>query len=182
MVLHTTCHFPTLRRALRALRAGTRIFVPILQMLLFLTVKLRHTRSATVLLETGTTGVTTETFPNCAHVCVHVCARVCVTAASDERPAPDLGRHRPAYLGALARAVAALPGAPRAHVLRSRRLPGPLLRGAVVIKVPAARVLEGLPVAQRVEGGAGGDGGQGALRDLQLLEVGVDGRLGAALA
>lgn len=81
------------------------------------------------------------------------------------------------YLGALSRALAVVPGTPRAHVLCSRRFPGPLLRGAVVIKVPAVLILVGLPVTQDVKGGAGGGGGQGALGDLQLLEVGVDGGL-----
>lgn len=81
------------------------------------------------------------------------------------------------YLGALGRALAVVPGTPRAHVLGSRRFPGPLLRGAVVIEVPAVLILVGLPVSQDVEGGAGGGGGQGALGDLQLLEVGVDGGL-----
>lgn len=86
------------------------------------------------------------------------------------------------YLGALSRAVAIVPGAPRAHVLSSRWFPGPLLGGGVVIKVPAVWILVGLPVAQDVKGGAGGGGGQGALGDLQLLEVSVDGGVRAALA
>lgn len=72
--------------------------------------------------------------------------------------------------------------AARAAVLGSRRLPGPLLGGAVVVEVSAAGVLVGLPVTQNVEGGAGGDGRWCCLGDLQFLEVGVDGRLGAALA
>lgn len=86
------------------------------------------------------------------------------------------------YLRALSRALTVVPGTPRAHVFCSRGFPGPLLRGAVVIKVPSILILVGLPVAQDVKGGAGGGGRQGALRDLQLLEVGVDGRLRAALA
>lgn len=47
--------------------------------------------------------------------------------------------------------------------------------------MPAAQVFVGLPVAQDVERGAGGDGRQAGLRDLQLLEVGVDRRVGPAL-
>ena len=86
------------------------------------------------------------------------------------------------YLGALPRAVAVSSGAPDAGVPGSGRLPGPLLGGAVVVEVPAVLVLEGLPVSQHVERRAGGVRGQVALRDLQLLEVGVDGRLGAAVA
>lgn len=72
--------------------------------------------------------------------------------------------------------------AAHAGVLGSRRLPGPLLGGAVVVEVSAAGVLVGLPVTQNVEGGARGDGRRCRLGDLQFLEVGVDGRLGAALA
>lgn len=54
--------------------------------------------------------------------------------------------------------------------------------GAVVVEVSAIGVLVGLPVAQDVERGAGGGGRRRRLGDLQLLEVGVDGRLGAAVA
>lgn len=61
---------------------------------------------------------------------------------------------RGAYLRAAPCAVALSPGAPRAGVPCSRRFPGPLLGGAVVVEVPAALVLVGLPVAQDVEGGA----------------------------
>lgn len=86
------------------------------------------------------------------------------------------------YLRALSRAVSVVPGTAGAHVLCSWGFPGPLLRGAVVIKVPAIWILVGLPVAQDVQGGAGGGRRKGALRDLQLLEVGVDGRLRTALA
>lgn len=39
----------------------------------------------------------------------------------------------------------------------------------------------GLPVAQDVKRGAGGDRRQAGLRDLQLLEVGVDRRVGPAM-
>lgn len=86
------------------------------------------------------------------------------------------------YLRALSCAVALSSEAPRAGVLCSRWFPGPLLGGAVVVEVPAVLVLVGLPVTQDVEGGAGGERGHGGLGDLQFLEVGVDGRLGAALA
>lgn len=48
--------------------------------------------------------------------------------------------------------------------------------------MPAVLVLVGLPVAQHVEGGAGGKRGLVGLGDLQFLEVGVDRGLGAALA
>lgn len=70
-------------------------------------------------------------------------------------------------------AAAGVPGA--------RRLPGPLSGGPVVVEMPAAQVFVGLPVAKDVEGGAGGDGRQAGLRDLQLLEVSVDRRVGPAL-
>lgn len=88
------------------------------------------------------------------------------------------------YLRALSRAVPVVPGTfvCSAHVFCSWGFPGPLLRGAVVIKVPAILILVGLPVAQDVKGGAGGGGRQGALCDLQLLEIGVDGGLRVALA
>lgn len=89
---------------------------------------------------------------------------------------------RDPYLGALSCAVPLSSGAPRAGVLCSRWFPGPLLGGAVVVEVPAVRVLVGLPVAQDVDWGAGGDRGLGGLADLQLLEVSVDGRLRASLA
>lgn len=86
------------------------------------------------------------------------------------------------YLGAIPRAVALSSGVPDAGVPGSGRLPGPLLGGAVVVEVPAVLVPVGLPVAQHVERGARGQRGQVGLGDLQLLEVGVDGRLGAAVA
>lgn len=86
------------------------------------------------------------------------------------------------YLGALSCAVALSSGAPRAGVPGPGRLPGPLLGAAVVVVVPACRVLVGLPVAQHVERGAGGKRGQVSRGNLQLLEVGVDRRLGAAVA
>lgn len=70
-------------------------------------------------------------------------------------------------------AAAGVPGA--------RWLPGPLSGGTVVVEMPPAQVFVGLPVAQDVEGGAGGDGWQAGLRDLQLLEVGVDRRVGSTL-
>lgn len=94
---------------------------------------------------------------------------------------PHKGVHDP-YLGALPCAVPLSSGAPRAGVLCPRRFPGPLLAGAVVVEVPAALVLVGFPVAQDVDGGAEWDGGLGGLGDLQLLEVRVDRRIGAALA
>lgn len=70
-------------------------------------------------------------------------------------------------------AAAGVPGA--------RWLPGPLSGGTVVIEMSATQVFVGLPVAQDVERGAGGDGRQAGLRDLQLLEVGVDRRVRPAL-
>lgn len=73
-------------------------------------------------------------------------------------------------------------GVPGAGVPGSGGLPGPFLGGAVVVEVPAVLVLVGLPVAKHMEGGAGGQRGQVGLGDLQFLEVGVDGRLGPALA
>lgn len=87
---------------------------------------------------------------------------------------------RDSHLGTLPHAVALR--AARAGVLGPRWLPGPLLGGAVVVEVSATGVLVGLPVAQDVQRGAGGDGRRRRLGDLQLLEVGVDGRLGAAQA
>lgn len=72
--------------------------------------------------------------------------------------------------------------AARACVLGSWRLPGPLLGGAVVVEVSAIGVLVGLPLAQDMLWGAGREGRRRRLGDLQLLEVGVDGRLGAGLA
>ncbi len=48
---------------------------------------------------------------------------------------------------------------PDAGVSGSGRLPGPLLGGAVVVEVPAILVLVGVPVAQYVEGGSGGERG-----------------------
>lgn len=95
-------------------------------------------------------------------------------------PAPPSLRQPGSHLGTLAGAVAVHTA--RAGVLGSRRLPSPLLGGAVVVEVSAIGVLVGLPVAQDVERGAGGGGRRRRLGDLQLLEVGVDGRLGAALA
>lgn len=73
-----------------------------------------------------------------------------------------------------ASAAAGVPGA--------RRFPGPLPGGAVVVEMSAAQVFVGLPVACNVEGRAGGDGRQVGLGDLQLLEVGVDWRVGPSLA
>lgn len=86
------------------------------------------------------------------------------------------------YLRAVSCAVALSSGAPRAGVPGPGRLPGPLLGGAVVVEVPAVLVLVGLPVAQRVDGRAGGIRRQAGLGDLQFLEVGVNRRLRAALA
>ncbi|KAF3836165.1 hypothetical protein F7725_028723, partial [Dissostichus mawsoni] len=57
----------------------------------------------------------------------------------------------------------------------------PASGGGPVLAVRLTGVFVGLPVAQDVERGAGGDGWQAGLRDLQLLEVGVDRRVGAAL-
>lgn len=53
-----------------------------------------------------------------------------------------------------------------ARVPGARRLPGALPGGAVVVEMPAAQVFVGLPVAQDVERGAGGNGRQAGLRDL----------------
>lgn len=53
-----------------------------------------------------------------------------------------------------------------ARVPGAWRLPGALPRGAVVVEMSAAQVFVGLPVAQDVERGAGGDGRQAGLRDL----------------
>lgn len=64
-----------------------------------------------------------------------------------------------------------------AGVAGARRLPGALASGAVVVKVPAAQVPVGLPVAQNMERRSAGDGGYAGLGDLQLLEVGVDRRV-----
>ena len=86
------------------------------------------------------------------------------------------------YLRAVSRAVALSSGAPCAGVSGPGWLPGPLLGGAVVVEVPAVLVLVGLPVAQRVDGRAGGIRRQAGLGDLQFLEVGVNRRLGAARA
>lgn len=93
---------------------------------------------------------------------------------------PVQARQPASHLGTLAGAVAI--HAARASILGPWRLPGPLLGGAVVVEVSAIGVLVGLPVAQDMERGAGGDGRRCRLSDLQLLEVGVDGRLGAAVA
>lgn len=61
------------------------------------------------------------------------------------------------------------------------RLPGTLAGGAVVVEMPAAQVFVGFPVVEDVQGGAGGDGRKAGLADLQLLEVGVDRRVGPAV-
>lgn len=61
------------------------------------------------------------------------------------------------------------------------RFPGALSGPPVVVEEPAAQVFVGLPVAQDVERRGGGDGRQAGLRDLQLLEVGVDRRVRPAL-
>lgn len=94
----------------------------------------------------------------------------------DSRPIPHLALHRALAVSpdAAAGAAARVPGA--------RRLPGALPGGAVVVEMPAAQVLVRLPVTQDVQRGAGGHGGQVGLGDLQLLEVGVDRRVGPALA
>lgn len=60
-------------------------------------------------------------------------------------------------------------------------LPGPLSSGAVVVEMPATQVFVRLPVTQNVQRWAGGDGWQTGLWDLQLLQVGVDRRVGPAL-
>lgn len=94
----------------------------------------------------------------------------------DYPPIPHLAFRRALTVSpdaAAAGAAARVPGA--------RRLPGALPSGAVVVEVPAAQVLVRLPVAQDVQRGAGGHGGQVGLGDLQLLEVGVDRRVGPAL-
>lgn len=67
------------------------------------------------------------------------------------------------------------------RVSGARRLPGALSGGAVVVEMPATQVFVGLPVAQDVKRGAGWDGWQAGLRDLQLLQVGVDRWVGPAL-
>lgn len=88
---------------------------------------------------------------------------------------PHLVLHRPLTVSTeAAGAAAGVPGA--------RRLPCPLPGGPVVVEMSPAQVFVGLPVAQDVERRAGGDGRQAGLGDLQLLEVGVDRRVGAALA
>lgn len=74
---------------------------------------------------------------------------------------------------AAAGAAAGIPGA--------RRFPGALAACPVVVEMPSAQVFVGLPVTQDVERGARGDGRQAGLRDLQLLEVSVDRRVGPAL-
>lgn len=97
-------------------------------------------------------------------------------APKDSPPIPHLALRRALAVSpdaAAAGAAARVPGA--------RRLPGALPGGAVVVEVPAAQVLVRLPVAQDVQRGAGGHGGQVGLGDLQLLEVGVDRRVGPAL-
>lgn len=90
-------------------------------------------------------------------------------------------RHFKSYLALrCALAVSSDTAGAAAGVSGTRRLPGALAAGPVVVEVPAAQVFVGLPVAQDVERGAGGDGRQTGLGDLQLLEVGVDRRVGAA--
>lgn len=64
---------------------------------------------------------------------------------------------------------------PGAIVPGSRRLPGPLLGGAIVVEVPTILVLMGLPVSNHMEWGARGQRGLGRLGYLQFLEVAVDG-------
>ena len=89
---------------------------------------------------------------------------------------PHLRLHR-ARLGLSPAAAGAAEG-----VAGAGRLPGALPGGAVEVEVPAAQVLVGLPVPEHVQRGGGRDGRQAGLGDLQLLEVGVDRRVGAALA
>lgn len=86
------------------------------------------------------------------------------------------------YLVGLSNAVALSSGVPAVGVFGPRWLPGPLMGGAVVVEVPAVLVLVGLPVAEHIDGGAGGLRGQVGLSDLQFLEVGVDRWLWASLA
>lgn len=94
----------------------------------------------------------------------------------------SLGAAHGWYLIGLSSAVALSSGAPSAAVFGSRWLPGPLMGGAVVVEVSAVLVLMGLPVAKHAERGGRGLRGQVGLGNLQFLEVGVDRRLGAALA
>lgn len=61
------------------------------------------------------------------------------------------------------------------------RFPRALAAGSVIVEVSAGEVLVGLPVPKDVQWGAGGEGGQARLGDLQLLEVGVDRGLRPAL-
>lgn len=61
------------------------------------------------------------------------------------------------------------------------RLPGLLLGGGVVVVVAAAVVPVRLPVALRLQRGAGGCRREEILGELQLLQVGVDGGVGATL-
>ena len=61
------------------------------------------------------------------------------------------------------------------------RFPRALPGGSVIVEVSTGEVLVGLPVPKDVQWGAGGEGGQAGLGDLQLLEVGVDRGLGPAL-
>lgn len=81
------------------------------------------------------------------------------------------------------RALAVSPGAAGAAtgVPGAGRLPGPLATRSVVVEMPAAEVFVSLPVAQDMQRRAGGDCWQAGLRELQLLEVGVNRRVGAAL-
>lgn len=61
-------------------------------------------------------------------------------------------------------------------------LPGSFSSSTIVVKMPATQVFVGLPVTQDVNRRSGWDRWQAGLADLQLLEVGVDWRVGSALA
>lgn len=62
------------------------------------------------------------------------------------------------------------------------RLPRALPSGAVVIEMAAAQVFVRLPVVEDVKRGTRRDRGQAGLADLQLLEVGVNRRVGTTMS
>lgn len=105
----------------------------------------------------------------------------CIHHARLHKETASIGSSLPHLALRCALAVSPEAAGAAAGVPGARRLPGPLSGGPVVVEMPAAQVFVGLPVAKDVEGGAGGDGRQAGLRDLQLLEVSVDRRVGPAL-
>ncbi len=67
-------------------------------------------------------------------------------------------------------------------VSRAGRFPGPLLSHAVVVEVSSTRIFVRFPVTQDMQRGRRGNRWERRLRDLQLLEVGVNGGLGSTLS